>query len=60
LEIEGIEKLCFAENAKPQDNTFCKILSPYMAFISHITVFIIYGITVMVISINLDYRNGIV
>jgi hypothetical protein len=44
----------------------CKILFPYVAFISHITVFIIfiiniiYGIMVKVISINLDYRNGIV
>jgi hypothetical protein len=44
----------------------CKILFPYVAFMSHITVFIIfiidiiYGIMVMVISINLNYRNGIV
>jgi hypothetical protein len=44
----------------------CKILFPYVAFMSHITVFIIfiidimYGIMMMVISINLNYRNGIV
>jgi hypothetical protein len=41
----------------------CKILFPYVAFISHFTVFAmfinflinIYGI--MIISINLDYRK---
>jgi hypothetical protein len=44
----------------------CNILFPYVAFMSHITVFIIfiidiiYGIIVMVIPINLNYRNRIV
>jgi len=41
----------------------CKILFPYVAFISYIAVFIIniiYSIMVMVISINLNYCSEIV